>query len=284
MLGELENNKRYSDEFLFHATLNFQNRPFYLKEFVGRCEQQSLRYVGDAEPTLSWSGTIPTEIALQFDQLCESQVAIEQHMDFVNNTTSRRSLLCLQSIPANRGEQSQRFSRLFDSGSLENVSNQAAADVAVFRNAIGRKITTRNPARRDALESIGNVWPKSVAFETLAHDHEGDRSVWETDLFNCHAAGMIEFSLRPSPCARMLDERPTTTRLVRWQATSQDFVTKLRHQVTRLSQLQRDLLQRLDGTNSQTELAALVASDEKLVAEQLDQLRMRSLLLKRRGY
>jgi SAM-dependent methyltransferase len=283
LLGELENIKRYSDEYLFHAILNFQNQPFYLNEFVERCEQHSLRYIGDAEPPLSWSGTVPAEIAVQFNQLCQSQVAIEQHLDFVNNTTSRRSLLCHGSVSANLDDQTQRVSELHVLGSLKYSSATADSNVAVFHNPLGRQITTRNPGLRAALLAIANAWPESVAYETLIRDSVVDRSAWEPDIFNCQAAGMIEFSLRPSPCTRTLGERPVTTRLARWQAINQDFVTNPRHQAIRLSQPQRDLLQRLDGTHSQTELAALVANDEKFVAEQLDQLRRQSLLLSRGG-
>jgi SAM-dependent methyltransferase len=263
LLRELENMKRYSDEFLFHAILNFQNQPYYLHEFVSRCEDHSLQYIGDAEPTLSWSGSVPPDTAAHFNRLCHSQVAIEQHLDFVNNTPSRRSLLCRQSLAISRDEQAQRLAELH---------------VSMFQNPLGRKITTHNPGLRAALLAIANAWPESVPIHTLANDSNIDRSTWEADLLNCHAAGVIEFRLRPSPCTRKLDARPATTRLARWQTTNQDFVTNLRHQAVRLPQPHRRLLQHLDGTHTHSVLATLVANDEATVVEQLKQLAQQSLI------
>ncbi|MDA1052979.1 MAG: class I SAM-dependent methyltransferase [Planctomycetota bacterium] len=278
LLGELENMKRYSDEFLFHAILNFQNQPFYLHEFVSCCEDHALRYIGDAEPALGWIGTVAHDTATQFSQLCPDQVVLEQHLDFVNNTTSRRSLLCRKSVAVSREEQAQRLAELHVSGSLKVASDTSDPNVSVFQNPAGRKIATRDAGLSAALLAVANAWPASVPYDTLTRDSDVGRSTWEPDLLNCHAAGIIEFNLRPSPCNRDLDERPATTRLARRQAANQDFVTNLRHQAIRLAPAQRQLLQYLDGTHTHAELATLTANNEATVIETLQQLAQQSLI------
>lgn len=279
LLRELENMKRSSDEYLFHAILNFQNQPFYLHEFVSRCEDHSLQYIGDAEPVLSWSGSVPPDTAAQLNRLCQSQVAIEQHLDFVNNTVSRRSLLCRQSVAIRRDEQAQHLSELHVSGAIRYAPDAADANIAVFQHMNGRKVATRNPGVRVALSTVADVWPESISCDALMRDSSVDCTFWATDLLNCHAAGIVELSLRPSPCTRAPGQRPATTRLARWQVANQNFVTSLRHQAVPLPQPQRSLLQYLDGTRTQAELATLVANDESTIAEYLRQFAEQSLLV-----
>ncbi|MEX0818433.1 MAG: class I SAM-dependent methyltransferase [Pirellulaceae bacterium] len=279
LLRELENMQRYSDEFLFHAVLNFQNQPFYLGEFVSRCEGHSLRYIGDADPTLSWSGTVRSSTAAQFAQLCPNRVAMEQHLDFVNNTVSRRSLLCRQSVAVVRDGPPLGLSGLHVSGSLELTTNATDPHAAMFQTPAGRTIMTRNAGLRDALKVIADAWPESVPCDKLTGENDSDGPTWQPELLDCYSAGILELSLRPSPCTRTLEERPGTTRLARWQAAHQDFVTNLRHQAVRLTPSQRRLLLLLDSTHSQTDLATLLAIDKASVAEQLEQLARFSLLV-----
>lgn len=279
VMRELENIQKYSDEFLFHAILNFSNQPFYLHEFVRRCNDHSLQYIADADPTLAWSGTVPRDAAARFDQLFQNQVEFEQHLDFVNNTTSRRSLICRESAEMSQREQSQRLSKLHVSGQLRSVSSQSDPSASSFQSQTGRRITTRNVGLSQVLQTIADAWPESIPFGELDDNQSTDRSSWESDFLNCYATGLVALSLHSSQCIRTPDETPRATQLARWQAVHQDFVTNLRHQAIRLEQPHRELLPCLTGARSVSDLAALRSIDEASIVEQLGQLAQHALLL-----
>jgi methyltransferase-like protein len=278
LLGELESIKRYSDRFLYHAILNFQNQAFYLNEFVTRCESHSLQYIGDAEPMLGWSGSLAQGTAAQLDRMCQSPIEFEQHVDFINNTSSRRSLLCHNSVSTNRDGQTAGLSGLHVASMLRLASDADTASLTIFENSSGHKITTRNPGLCAALTAIANSWPASVSFDLLATEVGSDLATWEPDLLHCYMAGMIELTLRPSQCNRNVTDNPMATRLARWQAANQDFVTNMRHQTVRLDANLSGILTLIDGTRTVTELATLSNSDKATTIQRLNHLVQHSLV------
>src|SRR5207253_1197024 len=78
-------------------------------------------------------------------------------------------------------------------------------------------------------------------------------------LIRCYETGQIELSVLPSGFATEIPQFPKTTAMVRRQAKSSGMVTNLRHEAIQLTDLQRHVIQYLDGTHD------LASIEEKIV-------------------
>src|SRR5262249_61057804 len=70
----------------------------------------------------------------------------------------------------------------------------------------------------------------------------------------CYATTQVELSVQPSPFTTAVSERPRTSLYIRLRAESSNTVTDLRHYNVKLSDLQRYLLQFLDGNSDRNAL------------------------------
>ena len=261
---ELQASRGYSDNFLFHAILNVVNHPCYLHEFVGRAKQAGMQYLGDAEITLMWAGTLPPESQTTLRGISQEMVDYEQHLDFLRNTMSRRSLLCHADIKLDRTLRVSSIEKLFVGSNLRADPSTGAVGTtttATFRASNGRSVSTPHPGVQVALDHLSRSWPAAVAFEALQTEVisvSPEPDGWETDLLNCIAAGLVELFQRLPACDRHVEEKPRAAPLARHQAASGGPVADLRHYAHDLSALDRLILAKLDGDHDAAMLADVV--------------------------
>ena len=145
-LGALRSVMQKDDYYVGHDHLEPHNDPCYLYQFNDHLKANNLAYVGDADLTLSMVRTYDESIADKLEQLApNSQVDQEQYLDFMLDTTFRKSIICkasaakdisyavsnpaeVNTIPVRTAINNFTFQILFDEESLEMFENTLVKD------------------------------------------------------------------------------------------------------------------------------------------------------------
>ena len=145
-LGALRSVMQKDDYYVGHDHLEPHNNPCYLYQFNDHLKANNLAYVGDADLTLSMVRTYDESIADKLEQLApNSQADQEQYLDFMLDTTFRKSIICkasaakdisyavsnpaeVNTIPVRTAINNFTFQILFDEESLEMFENSLVKD------------------------------------------------------------------------------------------------------------------------------------------------------------
>lgn len=145
-LGALRSVMQKDDYYVGHDHLEPHNDPCYLYQFNDHLKANNLAYVGDADLTLSMVRTYDESIADKLDQLApNSQADQEQYLDFMLDTTFRKSIICkanaakdisyavsnpaeVNTIPVRTAINNFTFQILFDEEALEMFENSLVKD------------------------------------------------------------------------------------------------------------------------------------------------------------
>ena len=145
-LGALRSVMQKDDYYVGHDHLEPHNDPCYLYQFNDHLKANNFAYVGDADLTLSMVRTYDESIADKLEQLApNSQADQEQYLDFMLNTTFRKSIICkasaakdisyavsnpaeVNTIPVRTTINNFTFQILFDEEALEMFENTLVKD------------------------------------------------------------------------------------------------------------------------------------------------------------
>ena len=145
-LGALRSVMQKDDYYVGHDHLEPHNDPCYLYQFNDHLKANNLAYVGDADLTLSMVRTYDESIADKLEQLApNSQADQEQYLDFMLDTTFRKSIICkasaakdisyavsnpaeVNTIPVRTTINNFTFQILFDEEALEMFENTLVKD------------------------------------------------------------------------------------------------------------------------------------------------------------
>ena len=145
-LGALRSVMQKDDYYVGHDHLEPHNEPCYLYQFNDHLKANNLAYVGDADLTLSMVRTYDESIADKLEQLApNSQADQEQYLDFMLDTTFRKSIICkasaakdisyavsnpaeVNTIPVRTAINNFTFQILFDEEALEMFENTLVKD------------------------------------------------------------------------------------------------------------------------------------------------------------
>ena len=145
-LGALRSVMQKDDYYVGHDHLEPHNYPCYLYQFNDHLKANNLAYVGDADLTLSMVRTYDESIADKLEQLApNSQADQEQYLDFMLDTTFRKSIICkasaakdisyavsnpaeVNTIPVRTVINNFTFQILFDEEALEMFENTLVKD------------------------------------------------------------------------------------------------------------------------------------------------------------
>ena len=101
-LGALRSVMQKDDYYVGHDHLEPHNDPCYFYQFNDHLKAHNLAYVCDADLTLSMVRTYDESIAAKLEQLApNSQADQEQYLDFILDTTFRKSIICKASFANN---------------------------------------------------------------------------------------------------------------------------------------------------------------------------------------
>ena len=145
-LSALRSVMQKDDYYVGHDHLEPHNDPCYLYQFNDHLKTNNLTYVGDADLTLSMVRTYDESIADKLEQLApNSQADQEQYLDFMLDTTFRKSIICkasaakdisyavsnpaeVNTIPVRTAINNFTFQILFDEEALEMFENTLVKD------------------------------------------------------------------------------------------------------------------------------------------------------------
>ena len=145
-LSALRSVMQKDDYYVGHDHLEPHNDPCYLYQFNDHLKANNLAYVGDADLTLSMVRTYDESIADKLEQLApNSQADQEQYLDFMLDTTFRKSIICkasaakdisyavsnpaeVNTIPVRTVINNFTFQILFDEEALEMFENTLVKD------------------------------------------------------------------------------------------------------------------------------------------------------------
>ena len=145
-LGALRSVMQKDDYYVGHDHLEPHNDPCYLYQFNDHLKAHNLAYVCDADLTLSMVRTYDESIADKLEQLApNNQADQEQYLDFMLDTTFRKSIICkasaakdisyavsnpaeVNTIPVRTTINNFTFQILFDEEALEMFENTLVKD------------------------------------------------------------------------------------------------------------------------------------------------------------
>ena len=145
-LGALRSVMQKDDYYVGHDHLEPHNDPCYFYQFNDHLKAHNLSYVCDADLTLSMVRTYDDSIADKLEKLApNSQADQEQYLDFMLDTTFRKSIICKESaakdisydvanpdkvntVPVRSIVNSFVFQILFDEEALEMFENKLVRD------------------------------------------------------------------------------------------------------------------------------------------------------------
>jgi methyltransferase-like protein/2-polyprenyl-3-methyl-5-hydroxy-6-metoxy-1,4-benzoquinol methylase len=266
--GAAEVFRQQSDFYLLHEYLEEVNEPLYFHQFIDRVAAKGLRYIADSKFIAVPAGALAPAIEQTLSQFSSDRLAREQYLDFLSNQAFRRALLCRREIELNQELQPEAIALLHVASSAQPTSGAVSIfSVApdFFRRSDGATVSVNEPLVKAALVHLAEKWPQSVPFDTLCARARGqlgsaraqdaatpshDVQTLSKGLLRCYLANLVELHVLPVPCAHRPAERPVANGLARYQAAFGPRVTNLRHEVIVLDDLQRQLLQLLDGSRA----------------------------------
>jgi 2-polyprenyl-3-methyl-5-hydroxy-6-metoxy-1,4-benzoquinol methylase len=264
---------RQSDSALFHDDLAVPNDPVYFHEFAAHLARHGLTFLGEAKlSTMTAAGLAPRmqQLLSGMDRLVR-----EQYLDFARLRRFRQSLVCRSDATPSQASAAQRVLAMHAAASMTLV--RAAAEGKAFADPPG---DANARALRTLLERLVREAPRVVGVAEVATWIDAAQAKPAAALLAeaCYA-GSVDLYTHPPPLAVAAGERPQASAVVRWQIAHDRRLTNLRHEPLRIDDRQAlDLLSRLDGTRTRSELAGGALTAERIDAH-LAQFALHGLLV-----
>ena len=264
-----------NSSYLLHEFLEPCNAPCYFKEFVARAEGHGLAYLCEAEPSTMFAQNYGEKVRDPLMRECgDSQVMMEQYLDFLVNRTFRQSLLVKEArAPQIRYRLDRtRLRALEYAGRFKPVDGDALTMDAreqpceAIRNL---SVTLRLPVHKAVAQVLEERYPATIGVAALL-DAVASRTGAPPSSLDAAMMSMLEELLilgavrvrrravavapqvgpQPQALAAIrnapglaLSAGPTATSCNQW------------HESVNLSLIERCLLPLLDGTRSHQALA-----------------------------
>ena len=260
---EIETLDTVNDSYVVHEELEAENHPVYFSDFAQSVEAVGLRYLCEAYPSVT-DVQLSAEVRDQLRQLSADDIQYEQYLDFVRNRTFRRSLLCRSDQAIARDPVPEALPSMF---LRARCVSEASADspeqgTEVFRTSAGASITMSHPVVRSALHALIASRPAALSFDDLLAETRA-RVASETAvpvelladaMLRCAMVRLLDLTTHAERCAIRLSRCPSASPLARQEARTEPLVTSLSHVQVRLSDFDRALLTRVDGTREERAL------------------------------
>jgi methyltransferase-like protein len=271
--GNLEGQTPKYDAALLHDELEELNQPFYFYQFIEQAQAHGLQYLNDLRQIEVVDSNPQVVEALR--KRSKNVVELEQSLDFLQNRTFRRTLLCHQEVALNRKiKPAQARDFYFASRAVPESEQPQLNTVSVekFKGQDGAILTIDHPVSKAAMLCLADAWPQSLSLDQLlfaacarlaceqAQSDSVDAQVLGMNLFKAfgYSSSLVELHVHALPLAAQAPEKPLVSRVACLQAREGREVTNFRHERVTIDDLDRVLLSYLDGTHDREELLALM--------------------------
>ncbi|MCA9139551.1 MAG: class I SAM-dependent methyltransferase [Planctomycetales bacterium] len=257
------------DSYIFHEHLEDHNEPVFFHEFVSRAESRDLRFLCEAQFGSMMANDYSEETRKTLAMIAPDMIQMEQYLDFLRNRKFRQTLLCHRDVKLDRNIKPERLRNLYVNAPLIRRLESESDDVGgterpeyIFDHASGQTLTVANPIQKFALEHLAELWPSDESIERLADiafdqipvearpEREGCRQELYETFLELFSANLVSLNVGPSGCVPGIGSAPRTSPLVRYQAERGSAVTNQRHETVRLDEFEREIVQRLDGSQT----------------------------------
>ena len=261
--------------YLLHEYLEPFNAPCYFKEFVARSNAQGLAYLADAELHTMFVQNYGSQVVDPLIAECgNSQVLMEQYLDFLVNRTFRQSLFVKQAKASQIRYKLERqrfhsleFAGVFRCDDGTPITLDAREQLC---NALrDKKVTLRDPAQKAFAQVFDERYPSSVPVSALVVEvakrtgqvEAAVEPVVMDMLEDLLITGALRLRRTPIATATTVSAMPTVLAALRNAkqlellsgATAR--ITNQWHEYAEMSAVQRSLMPLLDGMHGHAALA-----------------------------
>jgi methyltransferase-like protein/SAM-dependent methyltransferase len=264
------------DYYLLHEELETFNLPCYFLEFLGLAGGHGLAYLAEARPQVMFAGNYGDEVSARLlKESGQSQVLLEQYLDFVVNRTFRQTLL----VHGERAPQVRyqidrtRWEQMHFAANVPPVEGPTRLDASSQEYGTPGEalLVTDDPVVKAALNAFTARWPWTLTRQELmdtvqarigsagVDDSELEKRVddlLEHLIFRRHALYRLE-SVLPEPLATAKRPRifePSRRMAELTQGEADAFTFNRWHEPVFLDPVDRYLVPLLDGTRDRAAL------------------------------
>lgn len=250
---------RMPAEYVAHEHLEADNMPVYFRDFIGLAQANGFQYLADAAVVTMFPTELDPGIQEELSRMTNTQVGLEQLMDFIRGRQFRQTLLCREGVLLERDLDRLQLDGMYLSARGEMVGPGDPAyspDIPKFRD--GQSIMrVGDPEMARIVASLAAASPAQVAFDDLMSDvtDAEHRARVRKHLISMYLTGMLRLDVEPTRVSSRAGERPRVSRAA-VVTRSREEVTNLLHQGTVLSPLTSLVFELLDGTRDRAVLIA----------------------------
>lgn len=276
-----------SPNYLVHEYLEPNNQAFYFEDFARQASQHGLAYLAEARLETSSFVQLP-EIQRQLDAFSSDLIRREQYHDYLRNRFFRQSLLCHAAVEPTRSPRRETFLQLFVRATV--ICLGMAEQVERFQLKDGLILSTGDPLMRAILHALHEAGPGTLRVDHLLSKVRAKLTIYgqpagmqsEMMLLQAILRGYLDglwlvLSYDP-PFARVLSEHLRACPLVRHQAIQHNQVFNRLHRPVSVTEIDRSVLQQLDGNKPLHSLSLDGAGDQEVINTSLHYLLNAALL------
>lgn len=261
------------DSVLIHDALADINHPLYFYEFATWAERYGLQYVGDADFPSMMPGYFSAQVNHYIGEHAWNVIETEQYIDFVRNTTFRRTLLCRQEVELQREITPAKIQEFYISCFANYVAPPADSEFArtgtdVFTLADGTSFATQHELTKAAFHYLMSISPHATRFDNIVAAVESQWGISATpDDIEILAATLlqaysystqfIELQIYSPDFVTTVSERPIAHVIAR-QFPRAKQVTNRRHEPVEVDNVAFHLLPYLDGEHTKADLLEIL--------------------------
>ncbi|MEH6477242.1 MAG: class I SAM-dependent methyltransferase [Sneathiella sp.] len=270
LLKEIKNLQNADDAYLLHDHLEDINEPCYFHQFMEKATSHDLAYLGDSEPQSMYLGNQTEEASKALSQL-NDVVSQEQYMDFITDRRFRSTLLCKNTVTLNRKLTPQVLDGLHlipnftVDTSAEVKPSSPLSELPLVHMKDGKaKVHLRGQVICAGYVKLLQSLPQRLTVdEVVTHLEEALPQTSKEDIqaefsgmvLKLIFGGVLSVSTTPAACAYKITSKPEAFKVARTEAHSKELVPNLLHDVVKLTNDQRLVIQYVTGENTQADIA-----------------------------
>jgi methyltransferase-like protein/SAM-dependent methyltransferase len=264
--------KNQKDYYLLHEHLEDVNYPAYFHDFIEKAQNNGLQFLSEAELSVMLTSQFPQQVRDTLNRISNEIVKTEQYIDFVRNKYFRQTLLCRKDVTLNRNLTPANIMQFYVGSPFksqaENVDLRSLQG-ETFGAPNGMTITATNPLVKAALRYLGQIWPRTVAFDELfsiaqsslasvsikdAQTHEREKQAVAADILSLYASGFIVLRSHPSPFVTEVSQNPHASEVARFQVKTSNVLTNRVHEAVTADLVAQHLIDVCDGKRNREQI------------------------------
>ena len=264
--------KNQKDYYLLHEHLEDVNFPTYFHGFIERAQEKGLQFLSEAELSVMLTSQFPQNVRDTLNRISNEIVKTEQYIDFVRNKYFRQTLLCRKDVTLNRNLTPNNIMQFYVGSPFksqaENIDLRSMQG-ETFAAPNGMTITATNPLVKAALRYLGQIWPRTVAFEELfsiaqssiatvsikdAQTFEREKQAVAADLLSLYAGGYLVLRSAAPPFVSEISQNPHASEVARYQVKTSNILTNRVHEAVTADLVAQHLIDVCDGKRNRDEI------------------------------